>query len=82
MVWRVIQDSFIVLLEFARSSHSHCVLEFVDNGERIQNISDITTADSEGKGGVGRLYALVGGEEAVVQLHSSFITSTFSLKTL
>lgn len=31
------QDSFTVLLEFARSSHSHCVPEFtqpVDNGEK------------------------------------------------
>lgn len=31
-----------------------------------------------GGGGVGRLYVLVGGEEAAVQLQSSSITSAFS----
>lgn len=51
------QVSFTMLLELARSSHSLCVPEFTQpvekrerEGERKQqNISDRTTADSEGE---------------------------------
>lgn len=52
---------FTVPLEFSRSSHLQCVPEFSPPGENRErerereNISDITAADSVGKGGVGRL---------------------------